>query len=130
MLEPVSKPAFTKFTTRVFGASVISPIFLNGFEALSTADRDRRPSAPATWTALHAMLENLIQTLPESRCALLRQELTLLHRSAERFLHGAQGSSPADVADFQGVGGSQVHAKGGLGQATSSTAHSLASATR
>ena len=76
------------------------------------------------------MLENLIQTLPESRCALLRQELILLHRSAERFLTEPKDRAAADVADFQGVGGSQVHAKGDLGQATSSTAHSLASATR
>ena len=34
---------------------------------------------------LRAMLENLIQTLPEQRAPLLRQELNLLHRSAERF---------------------------------------------
>ena len=31
------------------------------------------------------MLENLVQTVPEARAVRLRQELALLHRSAERF---------------------------------------------
>jgi uncharacterized membrane protein len=54
---------------------------------------------------LRAMLENLIQTLPEERTALLRQELTLLHRSAERFFTEPEDRALADVSDFQGVGG-------------------------
>jgi uncharacterized membrane protein len=54
---------------------------------------------------LRAMLENLIQTLPESRSALPRQELKLLHRSAERFFPEPEDRSLADVGDFQGVGG-------------------------
>jgi uncharacterized membrane protein len=54
---------------------------------------------------LRAMLESLIQTLPEARRALLRQELTLLHRSAERFFVEPEDRSLADVGDFQGVGG-------------------------
>ena len=33
---------------------------------------------------LRAMLDNLIQTLPEQRAPLLRQELNLLHRTAKR----------------------------------------------
>ena len=33
---------------------------------------------------LRAMLENLIESLPEERAALLRRELTLLHRTVER----------------------------------------------
>jgi len=55
------------------------------------------------------MLENLIQTLPESRGFLLRQELALLHRSAERFFTEPEDRALADVSDFQGVGGSQGH---------------------
>ena len=51
------------------------------------------------------MLENLIQTLPETRAALLRQELSLLHRSAERFFPEPEDRSLADVGDLQGVGG-------------------------
>ena len=58
---------------------------------------------------LRAMLENLIQTLPESRAYLLRQELALLHRSAERFFNEPEDRALADVSDFQGVGGSHAH---------------------
>jgi uncharacterized membrane protein len=54
---------------------------------------------------LRAMLENLIQTLPEERTVLLRQELELLHRSAERFFTEPEDRALADVSDFQGVGG-------------------------
>jgi uncharacterized membrane protein len=54
---------------------------------------------------LRAMLESLIQTLPEARRALLRQELELLHRSAERFFVEPEDRSLADVGDYQGVGG-------------------------
>jgi len=54
---------------------------------------------------LRAMLDNLIQTLPEERCPLLRQELSLLHRSAERFFHEPEDRALADISDSQGVGG-------------------------
>jgi uncharacterized membrane protein len=54
---------------------------------------------------LRAMLENLIQTLPEARAARLRQELALLHRSAERFFMEPEDRALAEVGDFQGVGG-------------------------
>jgi uncharacterized membrane protein len=54
---------------------------------------------------LRAMLENLIQTLPEARAARLRQELALLHRSAERFFSEPEDRALAEVADPQGVGG-------------------------
>jgi uncharacterized membrane protein len=54
---------------------------------------------------LRAMLENLTQTLPEERRALLRQELNLLHRSAERSFVEPEDRALADVSDFQGVGG-------------------------
>jgi len=54
---------------------------------------------------LRAMLENLIRTLPEARTALLRQELTLLHRLAERIFSEPEDRAMAEVSDFQGVGG-------------------------
>jgi uncharacterized membrane protein len=54
---------------------------------------------------LRAMLENLIQTLPESRTPRLRQELTMLHRSAERFFKEPEDQALAEVSDSQGVGG-------------------------
>ena len=54
---------------------------------------------------LRAMLENLIQTLPESRAPPLRQELNLLHRSAERFFLEPEDRALAEVSDSQGVGG-------------------------
>jgi uncharacterized membrane protein len=54
---------------------------------------------------LRAMLENLIRTLPEPRTALLRMELTLLQRSAERFFSDPEDRALAEISDFQGVGG-------------------------
>jgi uncharacterized membrane protein len=54
---------------------------------------------------LRAMLENLIQTLPPSRTALLREEITLLKRSAQRVFSDPEDQALAEVSDFQGVGG-------------------------
>src|SRR5262249_19429292 len=54
---------------------------------------------------LRAMLENLIQTLPEDRASLLRRELKLLNRSAERFFTEPEDRALANVSDSQGVGG-------------------------
>lgn len=54
---------------------------------------------------LRAMLENLIPSLPEERAALLRKELVLLNRSAERFFTESEDRALAEVSDFQGVGG-------------------------
>jgi uncharacterized membrane protein len=56
---------------------------------------------------LRAMLENLIQTLPESRGVLLRQELAVLKRSAERLFTEPEDRALAEVSDVQGVGGKQ-----------------------
>jgi uncharacterized membrane protein len=53
---------------------------------------------------LRAMLENLIETLPEIRTPILREELSLLHRSAERFFVEPEDRALAEVSDFQGVG--------------------------
>ncbi len=54
---------------------------------------------------LRAMLENLIQTAPEARVPLLRRELALLQRSAERFFSDPEDRALAEVGDAQGVGG-------------------------
>jgi uncharacterized membrane protein len=54
---------------------------------------------------LRAMLENLIQNLPSTRTELLRQELKLLHRSAERFFSEPEDRAFAGMSDAQGVGG-------------------------
>jgi uncharacterized membrane protein len=57
---------------------------------------------------LRAMLENLIQTLPESRAPPLRQQLALLHRSAERLFTEPEERALAEVSDSQGVGSKSV----------------------
>jgi uncharacterized membrane protein len=54
---------------------------------------------------LRAMLEHLIQVLPEARSVLLRSELALLRRSAERGFADPEDRALAEVRDFQGVGG-------------------------
>jgi uncharacterized membrane protein len=54
---------------------------------------------------LHAMLENLIQTLPEARTAPLRQVAALVDRSAERSFAEPEDRALAAVSDVQGVGG-------------------------
>lgn len=53
---------------------------------------------------LRAMLEDLVRTLPEVRAPLLRRELDLLHRSAERFFVEPEDRALAEVGDLQGVG--------------------------
>jgi uncharacterized membrane protein len=54
---------------------------------------------------LRAMLEDLIQTLSQERAVLLRQELKLLRRSAERFFAEPEDRALAEISDFQGMGG-------------------------
>jgi uncharacterized membrane protein len=54
---------------------------------------------------LHAMLEDLIEGLPEERAALLRPELALIHRSATRSFPEPEDRALADISDVQGVGG-------------------------
>jgi uncharacterized membrane protein len=60
---------------------------------------------------LRAMLENLAAVLPPERTALLRGELTLLHRSAGRSFPEPEDQALADVSDFQGVGGKHSRGK-------------------
>jgi len=62
---------------------------------------------------LRAMLEDLTETLPEARGILLRRELTLLQRSAERFFSEPEDRALAEVGDLQGVGGKQEGKNGG-----------------
>jgi uncharacterized membrane protein len=57
---------------------------------------------------LRAMIEDLIQTLPEERTHLLRDELKVLHRSIARYFTEPEDRALADVSDFQGVGGKQA----------------------
>jgi len=54
---------------------------------------------------MKALLETLIQTLPDKRAAALQAELNLLKKSALRFFPEAEDQAMADVSDFQGVGG-------------------------
>jgi uncharacterized membrane protein len=61
---------------------------------------------------LRAMLENLIQTLPEERAPLLREELVRLHRSAERCFTDPEDRALAEVSDSQGVGGKHGRGEG------------------
>jgi uncharacterized membrane protein len=56
---------------------------------------------------LRAMLEDLIQTLPQERIPPLQQELALLKRSADRFFQEPEDRALAEVSDKQGVGGTQ-----------------------
>jgi uncharacterized membrane protein len=53
---------------------------------------------------LRAMLENLIETLPERRRPLLRHELELLQRTTMRFAE-PEDRALAEISDVQGVGG-------------------------
>jgi uncharacterized membrane protein len=54
---------------------------------------------------LRAMLENLARVVPPERAALLRDELTLLQRSAGRSFPEPEDQALADISDLQGVGG-------------------------
>ena len=63
---------------------------------------------------LRAMLENLIEGLPEERAAPLRLELALLHRSAERSFPDPEDRVLADISDVQGVGGKYGQGRPGL----------------
>src|SRR5262245_5200041 len=55
---------------------------------------------------LRAMLEALIEELPEERTAILREELSLLNRAAERSFREPEELALASEGDSQGMGGS------------------------
>ena len=52
------------------------------------------------------MLESLIEALPEERTAILREELSLAKRTAERVFREPEDLALASEADSQGMGGS------------------------
>lgn len=54
---------------------------------------------------LRAMLENLIETLPERRALVLKQELKLLSSSSKRKFAEPDDQSLAEEGDLQGMGG-------------------------
>jgi uncharacterized membrane protein len=54
---------------------------------------------------LRAMLENLIETLPAERTALLVRELDVLERTAERMFPDPEDRALAATGDTQGMGG-------------------------
>lgn len=54
---------------------------------------------------LKAMLENLIQYLPQERGPVLKLELDLLERSTKRFFADKEDKAMAAISDCQGVGG-------------------------
>jgi len=56
---------------------------------------------------LRAMLENLIETLPELRAPLLHKELALLLNSSRRTFPDLDDQTLAEVSDMQGIGGSR-----------------------
>ncbi len=55
---------------------------------------------------LRAMLEHLVDRLPQARIAALRRELDLLEESVARSFPDAEDRRRANVGDFQGLGGS------------------------
>jgi len=54
---------------------------------------------------LRAMIENLVQTLPERRHPALLQELQLLDREIEKYFRYPEDLALARVGDAQGLGG-------------------------
>jgi uncharacterized membrane protein len=54
---------------------------------------------------LRAMLENLIETLPEQRTPLLRKELSVLESSSKRTFQELADQALAETSDLQGIGG-------------------------
>jgi len=60
---------------------------------------------------LRAMLEHLIDRLPDARTAALAQELDLLERQVTRSFRDAEDRRRANTADFQGLGGSSNRAE-------------------
>jgi len=56
---------------------------------------------------LRAMLEDLLETLPEARRPAVRQELDLIARAIEGSFPEAEDRVRAQVADLQGIGASR-----------------------
>ena len=56
---------------------------------------------------LQAMIEHLLNVLPEARKAALQQELTLLQRSIQRMFPDEEDRARALIGDLQGIGSSE-----------------------
>jgi len=56
---------------------------------------------------LHAMIEHLLQVLPEGRKAALERERSLLRAAIKRAFPDEQDQVQARVGDFQGIGSSE-----------------------
>jgi uncharacterized membrane protein len=61
---------------------------------------------------LHALIENLIENLPERRLMALRRELDLLDRTLEKLHQFPEDLALARVPDSQGLGGSSLSVNG------------------
>jgi uncharacterized membrane protein len=61
---------------------------------------------------LRAMLENLINTLPDRRAPMLRLEMELLRASAKRIFADLYDQSLAETGDLQGMGGGEYREPG------------------
>jgi len=61
---------------------------------------------------LRAMLENLVQTLPDRRAPMLRLELGLLQAAAKRMFADLYDQSLAETGDLQGMGGGEYREPG------------------
>jgi hypothetical protein len=57
---------------------------------------------------LCAMIENLIELLPQKRVAPLHRYLNLLDRLVERKFADPEDTASANIADYQGLGGSPI----------------------
>ena len=78
-----------------------------------TEIRQFRSSSTQVARRLRAMLENLVESLPEERTALLRRERTLLHRTVKRAFSDPEDRARADAGNLQGVGGAGPEPPGG-----------------
>jgi len=65
---------------------------------------------------LRAMLDNLVETLPEKRAPMLRLELTLLEASSKRTFLDLYDQALAETGDLQGMGGgdTKLHERQGV----------------
>ena len=54
---------------------------------------------------LRAMIQNLLQSLPENRLPALRQQQDLLDRTLQKFYAFPEDLALARIADTQGLGG-------------------------
>ena len=103
--------AISRYTTRPSRAELRLDAATEWLHLERAPDRVADPVAgqrPEVVRRLRAMLENLIETLPELRAPLLRRELSLLESSALRTFPDAEDRELAVISDLQGMGGSRA----------------------